>query len=241
LLFHKLIAVYRHRWTKEDRAVAAATHSAHLAMLVARAVLVNNWANDAQVQAAALSCLPIELLVAYPPVATVAAVAGGSSSSSSSTNNSIMYSCNSYWCSHEGVERLLAWCKMWVTLVGGTSGENVTDDEGGSGSEPRRLFQVLAQKAGASYEIVQVFLALCRAIGLQARYVMMIVFNASSSRCTVHNKHAYIVSVIAHFHSSVCRSVLIVVRACYVLTCIVCFHMYVLLLQILCLFRSSTC
>jgi Transglutaminase-like superfamily len=180
LLANKLVALYRHRWTKEDRAVAAATHSAHLAMLVARAVLVDNWANDAHVQAAALSCLPSELLDAYPPIPTATTAAGSSgssSSSSSSANASITYSCNPYWCSHEGVERLLAWCKMWITLVGGTSGENVTDDEGGSGSEPRRLLQVLAQKAGASYEIVQVFLALCRAIGLQARYAITIIYS----------------------------------------------------------------
>ncbi|CAM9875427.1 unnamed protein product, partial [Chrysoparadoxa australica] len=131
------------RFTAKERKHALRVHQLHLAALVARAILVNAWANDKLVQSALLSCLSPDALTANDE--------------------------NGGWACMHGVTRLMDWHhQLFPTII---DGANVTDSEGGAGSRPERLLKVIEQRAGAEHEIVQLFLALCRLMGLKARYV----------------------------------------------------------------------
>ncbi|CAM9595446.1 unnamed protein product, partial [Phaeothamnion confervicola] len=129
------------RISKEDKAAAVDIHRAHVSALVARALLCNGWASDPEVHAAAYSCLSAEIIEAHE-----AGVLG----------------------TVAGVRRLVQWFRAAFQVL---DGDDATDDEGGAGSRPARLLQVVEQRAGSSHEAAQVFVALCRSLGLHTRYV----------------------------------------------------------------------
>ncbi|CAM9298760.1 unnamed protein product, partial [Laminaria digitata] len=54
------------RFTAEENRQALNVHKTHLSCLVARCALVSRWAGDPSVQAAMVSCLPIDLLPRKP-------------------------------------------------------------------------------------------------------------------------------------------------------------------------------
>lgn len=69
---------------------------------------------------------------------------------------------------------LVVWFREFMTVldddaVGGGGGSS--GGEGSWGSRPPRLLRVVDQRAGCAQEAVQLFVALCRGLGLRARYV----------------------------------------------------------------------
>ncbi|CAN0574605.1 unnamed protein product, partial [Ectocarpus sp. 12 AP-2014] len=63
---------------------------------------------------------------------------------------------------------LVVWFREFITVLddGGVGGS-----EGSWGSRPQRLLRVIEQQAGCAQEAVQLFVSLCRGLGLRARYV----------------------------------------------------------------------
>lgn len=64
---------------------------------------------------------------------------------------------------------LVVWFREFITVLDdaavGAGGE------GSRGSRPPRLLRVIEQRAGCAQEAVQLFVSLCRGLGLRARYV----------------------------------------------------------------------
>ncbi|CAN0199383.1 unnamed protein product [Pylaiella littoralis] len=70
---------------------------------------------------------------------------------------------------------LVVWFRGFLTVlddgaVGGSGGKG-GGGEGSWGSRPARLLRVIEQRAGCAQEAVQLFVSLCRGLGLRARYV----------------------------------------------------------------------
>jgi xeroderma pigmentosum group C-complementing protein len=132
----------RRRDQQKARVRALITHQAHLVSLIARAVLLNKWCNDAQLNEAAIALLPEEI----------------------SQNPH-----SRHWNTKDGIQALVGWCRVNFTQV--DPDESAAGDEGGCGSAPARLIRVLRERKGTAHELVQIFVALCRAMGLKSRYV----------------------------------------------------------------------
>lgn len=69
---------------------------------------------------------------------------------------------------------LVVWFRGFMTVlddgaVGGGGGGG--SGEGSWGSRPARLLRVIEQRVGCAQEAVQLFVSLCRGLGLRARYV----------------------------------------------------------------------
>ncbi len=70
---------------------------------------------------------------------------------------------------------LVVWFREFITVLDdgavGAGSAGSAGGEGSWGSRPPRLRRVIEQRAGCAHEAVQLFVALCRGLGLRARYV----------------------------------------------------------------------
>eukprot|EP00903_Cladosiphon_okamuranus_P010967 g10358.t1 len=155
------------RFTAEETRQALDIHKAHLACLVARCAMVSRWASDPTVQAAMVSCLPGHLL-------SKKSVPLGQRAGANKTNIDQEQE------EEQGNEKLtlvnlVVWFRGFITVlddaaVGGGGGGG-GGGEGSRGSRPQRLLRVIEQRAGCAQEAAQLFVSLCRGLGLRARYV----------------------------------------------------------------------
>ncbi|CAM9124322.1 unnamed protein product [Scytosiphon promiscuus] len=162
--------------------------------------MVSRWAGDATVQAAMVSCLPSHLLSkqiipigggerqgsaglkegrgAGAGASPVAAQAKDENNEERSQRQEQQEGDDEAAREDHPVQgnltlaNLVVWFREFMTVldddaVGGGGGGG----EGSWGSRPPRLLRVIEQRAGCAQEAVQLFVSLCRGLGLRARYV----------------------------------------------------------------------
>ncbi|CAM9707055.1 unnamed protein product, partial [Sphacelaria rigidula] len=176
-----------HRFTAEEIRQALNIHTVHLACLVSRCSLVSRWAGDPTVQAAMMSCLPAELVpeklrINSSGTSTAtnsnASEAGEGAAAEAAMEMGQQQGANSPNHEHQHYPRLplslaalVIWFRDFISVV--DDGAVGSSGGGGSswGSRPARLLKVIDQRVGCAQEAVQLFVALCRGLGLHARYV----------------------------------------------------------------------
>ncbi|CAN0495331.1 unnamed protein product, partial [Ectocarpus sp. 8 AP-2014] len=184
----------------EETKQALSVHKAHLACLVARCAMVSRWAGDPTVQAAMVSCLPSHLAKKHVPARQKRNRQGSSSrpavgdpdgsaavATATATKTKMK---NRKENGDDDVEEtredegedkvrsdggnqlrladLVVWFREFITVLDDGA---VGGSEGSWGSRPQRLLRVIEQRAGCAQEAVQLFVSLCRGLGLRARYV----------------------------------------------------------------------
>ncbi|CAN0463224.1 unnamed protein product, partial [Ectocarpus sp. 12 AP-2014] len=187
------------RFTAEETKQALSVHKAHLACLVARCAMVSRWAGDPTVQAAMVSCLPSHLTKKHVPTrqkrnrqgssslpgvgdqdggAAVAAAAAkktkkkrkkdGDDDEEETREDKEEDKMPSGGGNRLRLTDLVVWFREFITVLDDGA---VGGSEGSWGSRPQRLLRVIEQQAGCAQEAVQLFVSLCRGLGLRARYV----------------------------------------------------------------------
>ncbi|CBN74451.1 conserved unknown protein [Ectocarpus siliculosus] len=188
------------RFTAEETKQALSVHKAHLACLVARCAMVSRWAGDPTVQAAMVSCLPSHLAKKHVPArqkrnrrgsSSLPAVGdrdGGAAAAAAAAKKTKKKKRKEN--GDDGAEEtredegedevrsdgvnqlrladLVVWFREFITVL---NDDAVGGSEGSWGSRPQRLQRVIEQRAGCAQEAVQLFVSLCRGLGLRARYV----------------------------------------------------------------------
>ncbi|CAB1118156.1 unnamed protein product [Ectocarpus sp. CCAP 1310/34] len=178
---------------------ALSVHKAHLACLVARCAMVSRWAGDPTVQAAIVSCLPNHLAKKHVPArqkrnrqdsSSLPAVGdrdGGAAAAAAAAKKTKKKRKKDGDDDEEGTREdeeedkmpsdggnqlrladLVVWFREFITVLDDGA---VGGSEGSWGSRPQRLLRVIEQQAGCAQEAVQLFVSLCRGLGLRARYV----------------------------------------------------------------------
>eukprot|EP00752_Nemacystus_decipiens_P004132 g3781.t1 len=159
------------RFTAEETRQALDLHKAHLACLVARCAMVSRWAGDPTVQAAMVSCLPGHLL---SKESVSLGQRAGAKKTKSEEEEGEEEEQQQQRQGHEAREKLtlanlVVWFRAFITVLDdsavGAGGER------SRGSRPSRLLRVIEQRAGSAHEAAQLFVSLCRGLGLRARYV----------------------------------------------------------------------